>query len=112
MAMYLGTNRVAVTNSSGGSSDFSVAHLTVTSTENTLDLVSVFINDGALEYEGINVFENTTEVLDIVLYDGLATMWVDAMEITSISGSITQPEPYYFEVTGDATLVGKGWGSE
>ena len=99
----------------GGSSDLDIATLTVTngSTYNSyLAMQCVYTDDefGALNFTPINIPQNSTKSVGVVLYKGKAFLLVEAQSITSLSGNIAfDDETGMYAITGDCSLVGEGY---
>lgn len=113
MAMYLGTNRVAVTNEGGGSSEFSTATLTVMNVGSdyssfSLELINVDRNTTSesqrfSQYLNTsNLAPNASEDFEIVLFDGMS----NGVYLSNLQGSEGAIEWHdrlcYF--LGDATI--------
>ena len=101
----------------GGSSDFSIAHVTLINTSQdgyyyTVNCPSIYLDD--LEYATEDVIAEEPSVLDVVLYKGEQHMdawdW-DTSIAPVITGDITyDSEENLFIITGDGSisLVGTG----
>lgn len=103
----------------GGSSDFSTAILTVTNSGETMTEVSmngVFLKENPnllgnyIDVLGAGVEGGNTATETMVLYNGEVHILIDAEEIVSSSGNLTDMGDGKFKVTGDCSVTAKGWG--
>ena len=94
----------------GGSSDFSTAEVTITNTaeDTTIQLMGTCIDEDGLVIDGFAYYGETT--ITIVLYKGSQSVNISMAELTSTNGNITGNLADGFTITGDCSIVGKGYG--
>ena len=111
MAMYLGSNKVEIGTSSGGSgsSDFSTAQVTVVNNnEYGLNMPAVY-NAGELSPEAPAFLYTASMgyqgVFTIALYKGAALVEIPFGDDVAIEGNITDMGDGFYFITGDCTIT-------
>lgn len=103
----------------GGGGDFSTAILTVTNSGETMSEVNwngVFLKEtpnllgNYIDTIGDGIEGGNTATETMLLYNGEVYIYIDAEEIVSFTGNLTDMGDGKFKVTGDCSVTAKGFG--
>ena len=104
MAMYLGSNKVELGQSGGGSSDFSTAQVTFDNSAGAQFLLPITYNDGA-EANSAPLVEGVSGIQTAILYKGMAVGLILDEGVTVTTTGDAEYDDGALLITGDCTIT-------